>query len=218
MMPLYVYALTDRAAPSFVAAGRSITFIDAGGVFAAATTMETMPDLSEAALGDQHDVVGLIAGRVDAILPARFGSLVDRAELDRVVALRRGAIAEALALVAGCEQMTVRIFAAADERRARRGAAPATSGTAYLQQRAEADRLSHSLVGPLSAAARPFVRAERSSRGERGVAATLYHLIARGDSKAYRDRLETLREDYPAPGFIVSGPWPPFAFAPELWA
>jgi len=216
-MPLYVYALTGRAAPSFVAAGRSITFVDAGGVFAAATDMETMPDLSETALVDQHDVVARIAARVDPMLPARFGSLIDRAELERVVALRRGAIVEALALVTGCEQMTVRIFGG-NERPAPRGGPPASSGTAYLQQRAGDGRSLRSLLGPLSAAARPFVRAERSARGQRGVAATLYHLIARGDSKPYRDCLEALRGDYPAPGFVVSGPWPPFAFAPELRA
>ncbi len=216
MMALYVYALTDRAAASFVAAGRSITFIDAGGVFAAATQMETMPELSEAALSDQHDVVGRIAARVDAILPARFGSLIDRGELERVVALRRGAIVEALALVAGCEQMTVRVFAAGDERRPR-VPAPAANGTAYLRQRADAERSVHALLGPLSDAARPFVRAERSARAARGVAATLYHLIARGDSTSYRERLDALRDARPAPDFVVSGPWPPFAFAPELW-
>ncbi|MGZ5429551.1 MAG: GvpL/GvpF family gas vesicle protein, partial [Thermoanaerobaculia bacterium] len=60
--------------------------------------------------------------------------------------------------------------------------------------------------------------AERIGRGERSVAATLYHLVPRGMSIPYQDALEPLRADFPGPGFIVSGPWPPFAFAPELWA
>jgi hypothetical protein len=62
------------------------------------------------------------------------------------------------------------------------------------------------------------VKGERIVRGERGVVATLYHLVARGRSVEYHGALEPLRAGFPGPGFIVSGPWPPFAFAPDLWA
>ena len=153
---------------------------------------------------------------MDAILPARFGSLVDRAELERVVALRHDAIAEALALVAGCEQMTVRVFGEAST--AAPAAAAPTSGTRYLQQRADAERAVPGAARPLADAVRALVRAERIVRGERGVIVTLYHLVARGASGEYQQALEPLRATWPGPGFIVSGPWPPFAFAPELWA
>lgn len=216
MMPLYVYALTDRPAAPFEAAGHQVDFIDIGAVFAAATTMAAMPKLSEAALRDQHDVVGAIAARVEAILPARFGSLVARDELERVVGLRREAIAEALALVAGREQMTLRVFGN-PEPSTLEAAPPVTTGTEYLQQRAAAGRMVPTAVLPLADAVRHLVKAERLVRGERGVLATLYHLVTRGGSAEYQDALEPLRADFPGPGFIVSGPWPPFAFAPELW-
>lgn len=216
MMPLYVYALTDRPAAPFEAAGRQVDFIDIGAVFAAATTMAAMPKLSETALRDQQDVVGAIAARVEAILPARFGSLVARDELERVVGLRREAIAEALALVAGREQMTLRVFG--DSESSTLGAAPpVTTGTEYLQQRAAAGRMVPAVL-PLADAVRHLVKAERLVRGERGVLATLYHLVTRGGSAEYQEALEPLRAGFPGPGFIVSGPWPPFAFAPELWA
>jgi hypothetical protein len=217
MMPIYVYALTNRAGAPFEAAGQQVDFIDIGDVFAAATTMAAMPKLSETALRAQHDIVGAIAARVEAILPARFGSLVARDELERIVFLRRDAIAEALALVAGREQMTLRVFG--DPEPAGLDAPPpATTGTEYLAQRAAAGRMVPAAVRPLADAVRHLVKAERLVRGERGVMATLYHLVTRGDSAEYQQALDPLRAGFPGPGFIVSGPWPPFAFAPELWA
>jgi hypothetical protein len=216
MMPLYVYALTDRPAAPFDVAGQQVDFIDIGDVFAAATTMTAMPKLSEAALREQHDIVAAIAARVEAILPARFGSLVAHDELERIVALRREAIAEALALVAGREQMTLRVFGDPQPPQLER-ALSVTTGTEYLQQRAAGLNLPAS-VRSLVDAVRPLIRAERLVRGEGGVMATLYHLVTRGASVPYRDALEPLRAAFPGPGFIVSGPWPPFAFAPELWA
>lgn len=215
-MPIYVYAVTGSAAAPFEAGGRRIEFIDVAGVHAAITTVAAMPRLTEEALRGQHDVVGELAARVDAVLPARFGSLVEAAELERVIALRREAIAEALALVAGREQMTVRVFGEAES--PVRPPSPAPSGTAYLQSRADADRALPDLVRPLVDAVRPLVKAERLVRGERGVVATLYHLVPRGRSVEYQEALEPLRAGFPGPGFIVSGPWPPFAFAPDLWA
>ena len=214
-MRVYVYAVTGAPAAPFEVAGRRIECVAVGGVYAALTATDTMPPLIEASLREQHDVVGALAERIDAVLPARFGSLVEQAELERVVDVRRAAIDEALALVTGCEQMTVRVFGEPE-------AAPAvavvpSSGTAYLQQRAAETALPAS-VRPIAEAVRPLVRAERIVRGERGVLATLYHLVPRGTSTPYQDALETLRADFPGPGFIVSGPWPPFAFAPELWA
>lgn len=217
MMPLYVYAVTGSAAAPFEAAGQRIEFRGLDGIFVAATTMTAMPQLTEAALREQHDVVGAIAARVDALLPARFGSLVEPPELEQVVALRREAIGEALVLVSGCEQMTVRAFGDPAPPRAQ-AAQPPTTGTAYLERRADAELRLPASVRLLAAAVQPLVRAERIVRGERGVVATLYHLVPRGTSADYAQALEPLRAGFPGPGFIVSGPWPPFAFAPELWA
>lgn len=216
-MRLYVYALSATSAESFECAGRRVEFIEAGGVFAASVRSDTRPSLTEAALREQHDVVAAIGERVDAIIPARFGSLVDRDDLERVVELRREAINEALALVRGREQMTIRVFGLEPTTAPPRQAPPAT-GTAYLEQRkAAAQWTMPPEAGTLVGAVRHLVAAERVVRGEGRVLGTMYHLVQRGASAEYSRSLEAVRKDVPELPFIVSGPWPPFAFAPELW-
>ena len=218
-MSLYVYAISGSAASSFDAAGYRVEFIDLGGVFAVAATMDERPALTEGNLRNQHDIVSAIAARVDAVVPARFGSLVDRAELRRVVALRRDAILEALALVAGREQMTIRVIGAGESTARERVESMPMSGTRYLQQRKTAAEWTlppgaRAVVD----AVRALVHAERVVGGEGRVLATVYHLVTRGASVDYARRLDACRATHAGFPFIISGPWPPFAFAPELWS
>ena len=91
MSRIYVYALVDGAFPPIRRHGRTIEVVEidgAGGVFAAVERSDQLPAVSEAALEVQHDLVTCIAAVADAILPARFGSLVDEVELEQLVALR----------------------------------------------------------------------------------------------------------------------------------
>src|SRR5687768_13585969 len=110
MSGLYVYALTGTAIVPFVSGGRRLRSVDLDGVYAVTARMDAAPAVSEQALRQQHEAVIRIAARSDAVLPARFGSFVDLDELRRVVAVRRDAIDQALELVRGREQMTVRLF------------------------------------------------------------------------------------------------------------
>ena len=62
-----------------------------------------------------------------------------------------------------------------------------------------------------------LARAERAEAGERGVRLVVYHLVARRLISRYRRRasvLPTLLTPYTV---TVTGPWPVFAFAPELF-
>jgi hypothetical protein len=59
-----------------------------------------------------------------------------------------------------------------------------------------------------------LVAAERIDRGRPPLACSIHHLIARGAGAEYRRRLEALAlEDARV---TVSGPWAPYAFAPDL--
>lgn len=213
---LYVFALSSQRARPFSAAGHRIEFVDADGVYAAVERLDARPRVSEEALRTQHTIVAEVAKKVDAILPARFGSFVDRVELARLVQLRRGAIVDALDLVRGRVQMTVRVFDAGTGQAETARAAPST-GTAYLEDRRRAaSGRAHPRLVAVADAVKGIVVATRSA-GEQGrVAVTLYHLVDSSAVGEYRQALTGVA--IPGDATVsVTGPWPPFAFAPDLW-
>jgi gas vesicle protein GvpL/GvpF len=220
MTTLNVLALTGEAAEPFVEAGHRIEFVTCDTLYAAVERVEGRPALSEEALRTQHAIVAQIARRVEAVLPARFGSVVDADELARLVARRREAIAQAIDLVRGRVQMTVRLFTTSA-----RAAAPVqppdggrVSGTAYLQERRSAAApVLPAEVGEISAAVRHLVVRERAEPGQGHVAATVYHLVDRAKIEPYAAAIEAVRPQVGNDTLTVSGPWPPFAFTPELW-
>jgi len=195
--------------------------VKADAVYAAVERLDERPAISEAALRAQHEIVARIAAKVDAILPARFGSLVELEELERVVALRREAIRDALTLVRGRTQMTVRVFDAeahAAVAPLAHAATQATSGTEYLHARRQAAvRAQPQAVAAIAAAVKDIVAAERSEAGQGRVAATVYHLVEHARVDKYRKRIARIPSGPDRQTLSVSGPWPPFAFVPELW-
>ena len=220
MTGLYVYALADRKGPRLRLSGHAIEFVDVGGIYAAVEKMDASPPISEEALRAQHEIMRRIAESVDAVVPARFGSFVEASELERVVGERRPLLQQTLDLVRGRTQMTLRFFADPTATRTEPVAAPlATTGTAYLQQRraASAGRPLPRIISDMEAAVSRFVVAARSEPGENRVVATLYHLIQRKDGVDYVDALAPFQDRADAGQFTVTGPWPAFAFAPELW-
>jgi hypothetical protein len=169
-----------------------------------------------------HDAaVRRLARRVDALLPARFGSVVEGEAALREALRPRGAeLSEALRLVAGCEQMTLRVFGggrapsppAAVE--PPRGLGP---GARYLAARLRARRVPE--IEPLRRALGALVRAERAERhATRPLIASVYHLVPRGRARAYRAALLRTRRDLGSVTVRASGPWAPYAFAPERLA
>ncbi len=151
-----------------------------------------------------------------AVLPVRFGAYMTDDELPQIVRARRAVLLRALKHVRGRDQMTVRIFGPALE------VLPASrpsSGSDYLRARAAAMRPA------LTPGARALVKAVSSvvdaqhvsgSRG--GVQLTIDHLVRRSNVARYRRLLSSCVEELqPRLDVAVSGPWPPFAFAPDIW-
>src|SRR3954468_11171246 len=108
MSRLYVFALTSGRASPFTVQGHRIQFIEVAHVFVAVERRATAPALSERALRTQHAIVTAIFRRVEDLLPVRFGTWMDRRELSEVVVARKAAIVDALNLVRGRVQMTLR--------------------------------------------------------------------------------------------------------------
>lgn len=218
---IYVYALVDRKLARTKLHGRPIESVAAGDLFALAQRTDRMPPISEDALREQHDIILQLAARVPAILPARFGSLVDEQELHKIATLRSAQLRAALDLVRGREQMTVRLMGAAEtaENPARTATGVAAGpGLRYLEERrAAAGYPLPDAAERLSAAVRSLVSAEKAEPGQGGVRAMVYHLIDRGQSAAYCRALARAAADVAPFAVKVTGPFPPFAFAPELF-
>jgi gas vesicle protein GvpL/GvpF len=209
MSHVYVVALTSHHRPPLHVDGRRIEFIDIDGLFAAVERRAVAPTLSEAELRSQHDVVTAIFNQTDDVLPVRFGAWIDRQELAAVLLRQKSAIVDALQLVRGRVQMTIRFLAPRRElypprpSSTRRG-----SGTQYLRARREAEQWLPPEGAELRSALRDLVVAERVSPGS-----SLYHLISRDAVTTYT----SVTQPFESATVIVSGPWPPFAFAPEPW-
>ena len=91
----------------------------------------------------------------------------------------------------------------------------ATQGRRFLQRRAA--ELQIPGTEPLRVAVKKWVRAERTERHDRGrLAGSMYHLVPRRAATAYRDALQRAAGDAGLT-IIVTGPWPPYAFAEGGW-
>lgn len=216
---LYVYAFLD---PSVRASGirrPPIDVIDVAGIRVAVERRVDRPPLDADALRAQYRVVSRLGTRAQALLPVRFGALVERSELERIIRRRRGMLTGALAAVAGRQQMTVRIFGT--PRRQTPAASPAAvrSGADYLRARAAAARPP---TPPESEAIRravaPFYVDERIEPGPPGVLVTIHHLVPRGAARRYRAAAAAAAASGARHRVEISGPLPPYAFVPDLWA
>lgn len=227
MALVYVYALlagplsgsrAGGASRTVLVGRRRIHLIQAGAIVAAVERIARAPRVSETALRAQHELVVALGRRFEALLPVRFGAALERAELERLLAARQTRLLRALEDVRDREQMTVRIITA--HGRAVVPAARAPTGTAYLTARRTALASGVPPAGKrLRRAVRPLVDAERVDPARGRVRATLHHLIPRGRAAEYRALVERSLATTPPGGdqVVVSGPWPPFAFTPELW-
>jgi hypothetical protein len=91
-------------------------------------------------------------------------------------------------------------------------------GTRHLEaRRRERERLrSLPEIDPLREVLQPLLRAERMERHGAGqLLGTAYHLVPRGQTGAYLAALETGKKRLGDRRVAASGPWPPYAFAPE---
>ena len=208
MSTLYVYALADAPLRNARSVAARIQSIAIGPVFALCEQRAASPVLTEKSLRRQHAIIQRIADVVPAVLPARFGSLVTRAELEAILHQRETLLVEALESVRGAVQMTLR-FGEPRVVEPHSRTFTEEDGRAYLARKA-----AEKAPAPLPASHQKMIQSVASFiRQERMAAqgAAVYHLIARRDVEAYRGALPE------SAGVTVSGPWPPFAFAPELW-
>jgi hypothetical protein len=193
-------------------------------VLAAVGDITSPPGLDAASLRAHDAAVRRLAAGSSALLPARFGSLADdESQLCEALRPRLAAFREGLRTVRGCEQMTLRfsrLESAAPVESAplpEPSAAGGGPGTRYLDARRASvgDPRTLPEVRRVLDALAPLVRGERRERHDRPpLIASVYHLVGRGSLDDYRAAVEPAAR---AAGVRVtsSGPWPPYAFAPD---
>jgi hypothetical protein len=230
---IYVYGFLSRpstAAPPSGVAGEPVQFLRRGPILVAAgeVPMAPAPDLP---VLRRHDaVVRALAGPAAAVLPARFGSLcATDDDLGRWLEGRFSLLEEGLRLVEGCEQMTVRVFlprsdgsgpapgpvgdAEAAGARLDTGGGP---GTRYLSGKRRVQAPLPAEIDSLRRSLRPMVRAERiTTHDDPPLIATLHHLVPCNDGSEYRREVAAAAESVAPFRVVATGPWAPYAFAPE---
>ena len=230
MSGLYLYALAAAGSAEPLGegfAGETLRRVEEGPVAAVVGDTEAPPVTPET-LAAHDAVVRRLAERLPALLPARFGQTVpDERTLTSWLAGRQRDLVEALALVEGCVQMTLRVFAGPDvvEPEIAELSVPDSDlgpGARYLAERRQAVERARALpeIAPLREALRPLLKSERVERpaAPGRLRATAYDLIPRSEADAYT---RTVAETAPRlSGWKVtaSGPWPPYAFVPGLLA
>lgn len=216
-MTLCVYALASRSAagtrlsrPGM--AGERLRAIGGGAVVAIAGELARAPRPSPHNLRKYAVTVQWLAGRLPAMLPATYGTCFDSIdELTFVLRARGRSMQKAIGHVRSRRQMTVRVVGLAEAGHyVRKG--HAASGADYLRGLAADAARARAIPGfePVRAAVRRWVRDERVEK--KGGVASVYHLVPRGSIDAYRRAVERTAAAAGLP-VIVSGPWPPYAFA-----
>jgi Gas vesicle synthesis protein GvpL/GvpF len=221
MAGLYVFALLRAPSGGDERPSPELTLVSCGGIDAAVVPVSAAPAVDADALRSHDAVVRRLCARSSSVLPMRFGSLVvDEAALRQWVESVRPILERGLEIVAGREQMVVRIYGdleptARDEDETVSG----TLGTRYLRQRLPAmpralTRTIESVRERLGA----LVLGERVERHQTPpLLVTLRHLVPRNAGDAYRAALEGSIPGLGLEGgkIEISGPWPPYAFTPE---
>jgi hypothetical protein len=222
-MSVYLYALIGSAGPARLGSGMTgepLRTVACGDVVAVVGDMPEPPAIDQAALHAHDQTVRRIAAAAEAVLPARFGSLVgDEVELARRLEPLGPSLAAALARVAGTEQMTLRVYE-------REGAAsttvsvPSDLGPGARHLVARAQRRGHVAWNAVRAAVlpalEPLVREARvESHDTPPLVATVHHLIERGRGELYAATAHRAAAGLAGASVEVRGPWPPYAFAAE---
>ena len=208
-----MYALAALPVPRIVRAGGMAMRVLRVGSVAVIAAPAAAPEIPiEDALRRRHAIVLELAEQVDPLLPARFGSRLSAARVTAGLRPSVPALVKALEHVRGRRQMTVRLIGPP----LKGPRQPAGTGTAYLAQRRSAAFDVPKELEPLSIAVEPFVVDRRMQPGRAEIRGTLFHLVPRDAVGAYREAFDAALPSIAPWKAVATGPWPPFAFAPEL--
>jgi len=187
-----------------------------GDAFAVVERRKDVPPAEFATLQRHQEVVTRLGTLVPAILPVRFGTLLETDALEEALAERDEDLDAAFAAVRHRVQFSWRRHQPRSrDRRAAPDAPADLSGTEYLRRAARAAHPAPPAAWrTIRAKLRPLVVQERYQPADARLPDSMYHLVERDASLRHQTLAAALRHANPV--LTMSGPWPPFAFAAEL--
>lgn len=225
-MAWYVFALVDAvpSGPPGKGLRGNLSIRRVPGALAVVERRADVPPAEFGTLRRHQAVVERLAGAVPAILPVRFGTLLDDEEIEEVLQDRDEEIAEALESVRHRVQFTWRSTRRREDGKKgsttgkmgrKEDGKTGSTGAEYLQRAARA------ASPPPPAAFRamrtklaPLIQAERYQPAGAAMPDTIYHLVE--NSAASRYAAAAMEIVAAQPRLALTGPFPPFAFAPEI--
>jgi hypothetical protein len=228
MSRLYLYAIVGEAPVRPLGVGlrdEPLSLVTTGAIVAVVGEMDESPAATAGAVRGHDAIVQRLAEISESILPARFGTVAEPPALREWLEAAADGFQGALRLVAGREQMTLHVFdgdasAPAPAAEETNDGARETSlgpGARYLAERRRHWRHTESLpeLALLRRRLEGLVADERvEPRAAPPFRASVYHLIERGGSAAYREAVRANLDLVAGVRLRVSGPWAPYAFAP----
>jgi hypothetical protein len=219
---LYLYAIVDGpvAVDDIVGVSReALQTFQVESMTVISGVIETPPPIDRSMLAAQDRVVRTLHERTAALLPMRFGSIFQsESDAARAIELQTVRLREQLNTVRGREQMTMRVLSGTGRSggtggSGRTGGAGGTGGAGAEYLRARAERQVPAEIAPLLAVTAHLARGTRVERPTTsGMIATVYQLVDRGASDAYRAAVATA-PDVDRLSVHVTGPSPCYAFA-----
>jgi hypothetical protein len=220
MSGVYLYAVLSAAPTCEAGSGvcaEPLRTVALGGLVALVGDVTQAPPPSAIALRAQDAVLRRLAAGLDALLPFRFGTrLADDAALTEALQSREPQLARALSRVAGCGQMTLRLWGEVPAAPPAEPVSEGGPGTQYLVARRQAQARARDVpeLAALRAQLGDLVREELAERHDRPpLLATVQHLIPRGAGPRYLETIHAGREGLRPWRVSVTGPWLPYAFS-----
>jgi hypothetical protein len=219
-MPWYVFALVDAvpSGPPGKGLRGKLSIKRVPGGLAVVERRADIPPAEFGTLQRHQAVVERLAGTVGSILPVRFGTLLDDAEIEEALQDRDDEIAEALENVRDRVQYTWRSTRRREDGKKGSTGTPegkTESGAEYLRRAARAaSPAPPAAFRAMRTALAPLRVAERYQPATAALPEALYHLVDRAALSRYETASVRLQERNPK--LTVTGPFPPFAFAADI--
>jgi Gas vesicle synthesis protein GvpL/GvpF len=227
-MKLYAYCVADREPvfpkPLVGLANNEVEFLKFGELVIGASkfTGEVVEVNKENVL--LHDAVIREVFSQATILPFRFGTSLSPANLESYVKSKRHALAERLASLRNCVEMSVKVIwrnEAVSESLQEKPNPLWGKGTAFLLAKREElrvderlDREARTVLDWISGHLSGMVRSEQVSvQPKQKLVLSASYLIERGKETDFGQIVSKLRIERPDLHFLTSGPWPPYTFA-----